>query len=43
MRPGSKIIGNSKIGNNCDIGINAVVLDQISKLIQSIWRAKNFN
>tara|TARA_Y100000591_G_scaffold331191_1_gene364313 strand:+ start:3075 stop:3710 length:636 start_codon:yes stop_codon:yes gene_type:complete len=36
MRPGSKIIGNSKIGNNCDIGINAVVLDQNIK-INSIY------
>ena len=33
---GSKIIGNSKIGNNCDIGINAVVLDQNIK-INSIY------
>ena len=28
MRPGSKIIGNCRINSNCDIGLNAVVLDK---------------
>ena len=28
MRPGSKIIGKCRINSNCDIGLNAVVLDK---------------
>lgn len=31
MRPGSKIIGNCKINKNCDIGLNAIVLDKSIK------------